>query len=162
MIKHRTVLLPDGETPSEAIVCDECDNEGELAINAEAVKPAGWERIEADPVRHRCLNCIAIREFEARGCSVSDDLRLHEQVAYVELRPRQGFPDHDAAIVEIGLTDVRAADSVRVLYDFERDGWVIQQASRFSWAPDEKPDRDWQEVAFIQAWGRMAPGPGGD
>lgn len=53
--------------------------------------------------------------------------------------------------VEVGLTDVRAADSILISYDFERDGYVIKQASKFD---DEEQDPDWQEVAFIQAWGR--------
>lgn len=60
-----------------------------------------------------------------------------------------------AQAIEIDLMDVRAADSLRVSYDFERDGWVIKQASRFEWhGDDEECDSDWQEVAFIQAWGR--------
>lgn len=64
--------------------------------------------------------------------------------------------------VKVGLVDVRAADSVQVSYDFERDGWVIKQASRFSWAAGEEPDEDWQEVAFVEAWARKQPGPGDD
>ncbi len=48
--------------------------------------------------------------------------------------------------IEIGLEHVRAADSIRVRYDFDRDGYVILQSSA-------DPD-DWQEVAFVQAWGR--------
>lgn len=55
----------------------------------------------------------------------------------------------------IGLVDVRAADDIRVSYDFERDGWKIEQASVFSWSEDdEECDPDWQEVTFVQAWGR--------
>lgn len=58
--------------------------------------------------------------------------------------------------VEVNLNDVRAADSVRVTYDFERDGWSILQASTFSWdADDTVCDMDWQEVAFVKAWGRQ-------
>lgn len=57
--------------------------------------------------------------------------------------------------VELGLIDVRAADSIRISYDFERDGWKIEQASTFEWEADDKVcDPDWQEVAFVQAWGR--------
>lgn len=57
--------------------------------------------------------------------------------------------------IEVGLYDVRAADSVRVHYDFDRDGWVVEQASTFSWeAGDNKCDPDWQEVSFAQAWAR--------
>lgn len=63
--------------------------------------------------------------------------------------------NNDVQKVQIGLCDVRAADSILVEYDFERDGWSIKQASTFSWAADdEKMDPDWQEVAFVQAWGR--------
>lgn len=57
--------------------------------------------------------------------------------------------------IEISLSDVRAADSIRVRYDFDRDGWSILQASRFEWPADDPVcDADWQEVAFIQAWAR--------
>jgi hypothetical protein len=57
--------------------------------------------------------------------------------------------------IEIELSDVRAADSVRVRYDFERDGWVILQASTFEWSCDDPIcDSDWQEVAFIKSWNR--------
>ncbi len=57
--------------------------------------------------------------------------------------------------LQISLTDVRAADDIRVFYDFERDGWVIEQASIFEWLlGDTMCDPDWAEVAFIQAWAR--------
>lgn len=65
---------------------------------------------------------------------------------------------NNAQAVEIGLMDVRAADSIRVSYDFDRDGWVIQQASVFEWdADDDVRDPCWKEVAFIQAWGLQDP-----
>ena len=60
------------------------------------------------------------------------------------------------------MMDVRASDDIRVSYDFERDGWKIEQASRFSFEISEPFNEDWQEVAFIQAWGRKVPGPGDD
>lgn len=57
--------------------------------------------------------------------------------------------------LEVGLLAVRAADNIRISYDFDRDGWVIEQASVFEWEPDdEEMDPDWQEVAFVQAWDR--------
>jgi hypothetical protein len=60
--------------------------------------------------------------------------------------------------VQVGLCDVRAADSIRISYDFERDGWSIKQASTFSWdADDTVCDPDYQEVAFVQAWARQRP-----
>ena len=62
--------------------------------------------------------------------------------------------DGRPTVLEVGLMDVRAADPIQISYDFERDGWVIKQASTFSWAADDKTgcDPDWQEVAFVQAW----------
>lgn len=55
----------------------------------------------------------------------------------------------------VGLTDVRAADSIRISYDFDRDGYKIEQASVFEWDTNDKEcDPDWQEVAFIKAWAR--------
>ena len=55
----------------------------------------------------------------------------------------------------VGLCDVRAAVSIRISYDFERDGYKIEQASTFIWEDDGKePDHDWQEVSFIKAWAR--------
>lgn len=59
----------------------------------------------------------------------------------------------------VGLEHVRAADDIRISYDFERDGWKVEQASKFAWGPDDTTncDPDWQEVAFVQAWGRERP-----
>lgn len=57
--------------------------------------------------------------------------------------------------VEVGLVEVRAADSIRISYDFDRDGYKIEQASIFEWdGGDNECDPDWQEVAFVPAWGR--------
>ena len=65
------------------------------------------------------------------------------------------YPRHNShKFVEVHLCDVRAADGLRIHYDFERDGWSIEQASRFEWSGDEPMDHDWQEVAFVEAWGR--------
>lgn len=64
--------------------------------------------------------------------------------------------DGNSKHVEVGLIDVRAADSIRVSYDFDRDGWKIEQALKFQWDTDDTIcDRDWQEVAFVQAWARQ-------
>lgn len=71
------------------------------------------------------------------------------------------------SVLEVGLEDVRATDSIRVTYDFDRDGWSILQASRFSWENDEydrmikagEDPYDWQEVHFVPAWGRKMKRP---
>lgn len=77
-------------------------------------------------------------------------------VAVDLLYPR--IEDHPK-YVEVGIEEVRAADSIWISYDFQRDGYVIEQASTFSWEwkagePEPVCDPDWQEVAFIQAWAR--------
>ncbi len=73
-------------------------------------------------------------------------------------------PDAEFDTIEVGLLDVRAADNIRIRYDFERDGWSIQQAR--SWMQDmgersgypyaEQRD-DWREVAFCKAWALECP-----
>lgn len=80
-----------------------------------------------------------------------------QKILYVTLSyPR--LPDRPA-FVNVDLEDVRAADSIQISYDFERDGWSIQQASRFEWEIDDDVcDPDWQEVAFVAAWGRDSRG----
>jgi hypothetical protein len=61
-------------------------------------------------------------------------------------------PDRDKIrTVEVGLLDVRAADSIRITYDFARDGWRIEQAKNWSEDQSEKP-LEWVEVSFIRAW----------
>ena len=63
--------------------------------------------------------------------------------------------EHEGKFIEVGLVDVRAADSILIQYDFERDGYSIMQASQFEWdGDDDITDADWQEVAFVKAWAR--------
>ena len=88
-----------------------------------------------------------------------DDVVLREAQIYGdEMHIDLWYPDVPDTLVRkfvIGLMDVRCADSIRVSYDKERDGWKIEQASTFTWdGDDEECDPDWQEVAFVQAWGR--------
>lgn len=55
--------------------------------------------------------------------------------------------------VEIDLVDVRASDGIRVTYDFDRDGWSVQQPTRLSWPAEDKVcDPGWKEVAFVRSW----------
>ncbi len=86
--------------------------------------------------------------------TLSGDGTLHVDLLY----PDCAGEDHIRR-VEIGLLHVRAADDIRISYDFDRDGYIIEQSSIFSWdLADEVCDPDWQEVAFIQAWAREKPG----
>lgn len=63
-----------------------------------------------------------------------------------------GKPNANPRYAILGLTAVRAADDVRVSYDFERDGWKVEQAQVFSWPLEGPADPEWKEVAFVQAW----------
>jgi hypothetical protein len=88
------------------------------------------------------------------------ELRRHGRTVAIDFQ----YPRNEGNVdtLEIGLVDVRAADNIRVSYDFERDGWKIEQAAIFEWAAtDDVCDPDWQEVAFIQAWERWARRPRG-
>ena len=65
------------------------------------------------------------------------------------------YPGHSSIkAIHVGLMHVRAADDIRIEYDFQRDGWVIKQASRFMWMAESECDPGWKEVAFVQAWAR--------
>jgi hypothetical protein len=79
---------------------------------------------------------------------------LKDNTLLVDLQyPRN--PGQKFSTVEVNMTEVRACDSIRITYDFERDGWSIRQAPTFSWPADAPVfDSDWQEVAFVQAWAR--------
>ena len=83
-----------------------------------------------------------------------------EDTLCVELQ----YPRSDEATakrVQVGLTDIRAVDAILIEYDFDRDGWVVKQASVFEWeADDDVCDPGWQEVAFVQAWALDERGAG--
>jgi hypothetical protein len=79
------------------------------------------------------------------------DKPLHHSVdlSYPEI-----YQDEKTTI-EISMCHVRAADSIRISYDADRDGWVIEQAAVFEWPVDDPVcDPGWAEVAFVEAWGR--------
>lgn len=97
-------------------------------------------------------------KFPSDKETILSDARQYGDELHIDL----WFPRSDVAGVirkfVVGLSDVRAADSIRVSYDFERDGWIIEQASTFSWdGDDEKCDPDWAEVCFVKAWAREKP-----
>lgn len=63
------------------------------------------------------------------------------------------YPRHnEIKHIEVGLCDVRASDGIRITYDFDRDGYVIEQPTQMSWSVDERPDCKWKEVAFVESW----------
>ena len=59
--------------------------------------------------------------------------------------------------LEVDISDVRASDGVRVSYDFERDGYVIEQPCANYWFEGDEmipsgDKREWKEVGFFQSW----------
>lgn len=86
----------------------------------------------------------------------SPDKNIRVQVRNAEVEATLTYPDLGRLkYVLINQESVRASDGLRLHYDYTRDGFVIEQASRFGWdISDTVCDPDWQEVAFIKAWAR--------
>lgn len=71
---------------------------------------------------------------------------------YVEIEYPRGSLD-GTTTVQIGLMDVRAADDIRISYDFERDGWKVEQEHIITDRGHYWGTGEWSEVAFVEAWG---------
>ena len=76
------------------------------------------------------------------------DVAVAGDTAHVDFwYPRlDGRPKH----LQIGLMDVRSTDGIRISYDFNRDGWVIEQSDPI-WEDrgDHMAHVDrWREVYF--------------
>jgi hypothetical protein len=56
--------------------------------------------------------------------------------------------------VLLGLTDVRAADSLLINFDFDRDGWVIKMDRTKDGGGIQFVVEEEVEVAFVPAWNR--------
>jgi hypothetical protein len=81
-----------------------------------------------------------------------NDQPTHEHIEwlYPEIYDRS-----KQSTITIDLYHTRSSDGIRIKYDSERDGWVIEQASVFEWECDDQEQKpDWQEVAFIKSWAR--------
>lgn len=89
--------------------------------------------------------------IDVNGRNEEDEKPTHQTISwsYPEI-----YDKSNLSILEISLCHTRASDNIRVKYESDRDGWIIEQASKHEWAEDEDDDPDWQEVAFISAWGR--------
>lgn len=64
--------------------------------------------------------------------------------------------DNNVREVTVGLTDVRAADTIRITYDFERDGWRVGMDCTVEDGPVMRVTEENTEVAFIPAWNEEA------
>ncbi len=88
-----------------------------------------------------------------------DEAKIHGDTLHIDFwYPRDGMVKY----MQIGLYDVRAADDIRVSYDFERDGWKIEQQvteadENGSTVCEEGVADVWKEVAFVKAWANQKP-----
>jgi hypothetical protein len=78
------------------------------------------------------------------------DVAVHGDTAHIDIwYPRSS----EVKFIEVGLMDTRSSDGVRVSYDFERDGWVIEQSAPTM--EDRGTHREmvdhWQEVYFARS-----------
>ncbi len=77
---------------------------------------------------------------------------IEEEAMHIEI----DYPRNNKVnTIEIGLCDVRAADDIRIRFDFERNGWVIlQPRSFYNEIEDSSYEHceEWIESAFCPAW----------
>jgi len=66
------------------------------------------------------------------------------------------YPRNDGHIkeIEIGLSDVRASDGIKIHYDFKRDGYVVEQPYYIEVDKGNYIDQEqhWEETGFFQSW----------
>lgn len=67
------------------------------------------------------------------------------------------YPRNDGNVkaIRLGLMDVRAADSLIISYDFERDGWRIGMDETRDMETYADVVRENVEVAFVPAWNEV-------
>ena len=91
---------------------------------------------------------------------LSEIVQRRGDTVYVDL----WYPDvsEDCRTIQIGLMAVRAADDIRIQYDFTRNGFVILQEVHWKDTHGQTycqdPER-WIEVAFVKAWQHTEPLP---
>ena len=134
------------------MICNLLKKQPRLAVEditmEERVRPDGVSRTFSLAIKDRQHGMTRPEFGDSYVEYIKDNRTVSVDLSYPRL-------DDNANKVEVGICDVRAADNIQIEYDFERDGWSIKQASTFEWDADDKVcDPDWQEVAFVQAWGR--------
>lgn len=67
------------------------------------------------------------------------------------------WPESEPRYLRVDLMGVRAANTLVIHYDLERDGWVIQSPTKMAWYEGEdSTDEQLEEVAFVPAWSERA------
>lgn len=87
--------------------------------------------------------------------SYRENYELHGRAASFDfIYPRL---DGEPNVLRVGLEDVRVANDLIIRFDFDRDGWVIESPTVFSWPiADETLDEGIEEVAFLPAFNEKA------
>ena len=81
---------------------------------------------------------------------IFEETRYDGDAVHIDLWYPRNDDTPNALIV--GLMDVRAADDIRIEYDFERDGYRILQQPGIDHDTYLGSTGTWQEVAFVKAW----------
>lgn len=81
------------------------------------------------------------------------NISIHNDAVHIDI----WYPgiDDNPKYLEVGLMHVRASDGIRIHYDFERDGFVVEQPKPRIWKTADKTydgTEDWIEVGFFQSW----------
>lgn len=78
-----------------------------------------------------------------------DTMGIKDEVYAVDLF----YPNNcKCKYIQVGLSDIRAADDIRISYDYHRDGYVIEQLPYEKTHQGTEVTGEWQEVAFIKSW----------
>lgn len=72
----------------------------------------------------------------------------HPIQVYLEYPRADGRPKS----VHVHLVDVRAADALKIEFDFDRDGWSIRMDRTRDVGYSAELVRENEEVAFVPAW----------
>lgn len=96
---------------------------------------------------------LVLDKISENDIEIRRHFNLNDTLSVDFFYPRANDSGTKITKIKIGLVDVRAADDILIEYDFDRDGYVIKQATKFSW--DEKDgicDPGWKEAAFVPAF----------
>ena len=88
-----------------------------------------------------------------------NEIKFHDHTLTINTKPRGGHVSDIREII-IDLDDVRSVNTIKLKYDFDRDGWVIEHLN----PPDHRRDHngvyeianenEWREVSFTPSWSR--------
>lgn len=90
------------------------------------------------------INNWRIKMIEINGTKNQQSIHEHIQWLYPEI-----YDNKNLSSITISLSHTRAASDIRIKYDSDRDGWIIE---RSLCDPDNYDASDMQQVAFIEAW----------